>query len=399
MPLFKYRGLSEQGTPVSGEAAAISGEELARELTRRGLLVQSVRPAGYLPWKPFARRPGPESLLLFVQELTAMLRAGLRLGEVLREVCERPGQPVLSRTLRRVEAEVRQGRALSSACAEHPDVFDPLFLAAVRTGEQTGDMVKVLGRYQLALRRRIQFQRQLGQAMVYPVFLVLTLLVVLTLLFTLVLPRFVEMYAGSGVPLPWPTQVLIAFVDGLPLYGPLLLVVMAATFVGHRRWLASEAGRVSRDRFLARLPWFGGLLDAYGTAQLGSTLGSLLASGMPLIDALRVTRDVLRDRARAARLAEAIRRVSDGEPLAATLHDCRLVPASAARMIAAGESSGSLAEALDDAADYFEEVFAFHTARATALIEPALMLLMGVLVGGVIVIMYLPIFNMASIIQ
>lgn len=398
MPLFKYRGLSEHGAPVSGEAAAASAAELTRELTQRGMLVQSVRLKFHLPWKSSAR-PGPDAMLLLVQELIAMLRAGIQLSEILPDICERPGQPVLSRVLARIEAQVRQGQSFSGACAEHADIFEPLFTASLRTGERTGDMVKALVRYQSALRRRIQFSRQLAQAMVYPAFLVLTLLVVLILLFTLVLPRFVEMYAGSGVPLPWPTQVLVAFVNLLPVYGPASFILIVAGAFVYRRWVATKAGRISRDQFLARLPWFGRMLGAHGTAQLGSTLGALLASGMPLIEALHATCDTLQDRARAARLAKAARRVSDGESLATALRDYELVPAGAARMIAAGEASGSLATSLDDAATYFEEVFAFHVARASALIEPILMLLMGIIVGGVIVIMYLPIFNMASIIQ
>jgi type IV pilus assembly protein PilC len=399
MPLFKYRGLSEQGSAVSGEAVATSIHALAHELAQRGVLVESIRPAGGRLWVLRRRKVGPEALLLFVQELIAMLRAGLRLGEVLQQVRERPGQPALSRTLARVEAGVRQGRSLSGACGEHPDVFDPLFVAAIRTGERTGDLVKALNHYQTALKRRIQFARQLGQAMVYPLFLVITLLVVLGLLFTLVLPRFVEMYLGSGVPLPWPTRVLMTVVNGLPLYGSLLIGMAAALYLGYRRWVASAAGRVSRDALLGRLPWIGRLLEAHGMAQMGSTLAALLSSGMPLVDALRATEEVLQDRARAARLAEATRRVSEGSSLADALSGCALVPPSAARMIAAGEASGSLDAALDDAAAYFEEVFTFHVARASALIEPTLMLLMGVIVGGVIVVMYLPIFNMASVIQ
>ncbi|HKK06815.1 MAG TPA: type II secretion system F family protein [Gammaproteobacteria bacterium] len=399
MPVFNYRAMTSSGRTVSGEGAATSPEELSRELADRGLLVQQVRRkrGGF---RLFARRGvSAEDFLLFNQEFMALLRAGLTVPEALAMTADRPEQPVLRGTLLRVLEEVRRGSLLSEACGRHPEVFDTLYLAALQTGEKTGDTASVLAGYQEYLRRRIALGKKISHALAYPAFLLVTLVVILAVLFIFVMPRFVQMYADFDAQLPLPTRILLNFVQHLYLYGPIAAAVVVAAWLSLRAWLRTPSGRERMDALKTNLPVLGGMSRLHAVAQTSRTLSTLLRGGTPLVDAMATAADAVSNRAFGRRLLSARQRVIDGENLASAMKEENLLPGTAVKMVEAGEASGNLEGLLADIAAYYEETLEHNMARATALIEPALMLLMGITVGGIIIVMYLPIFSMADIIQ
>ncbi len=191
----------------------------------------------------------------------------------------------------------------------------------------------------------------------------------------------------------------MAVVERIEIVAPLSAGAAALGLWAGRAWTSSARGREQMDRLKARLPWVGGVVRAHTVTQLARTLAALITAGMPLVEAMRVTAEALTNRDAARRLSHAAGRVLEGEGLAQALADERLVPDSGAKMIEAGEASGDLEHLLDEVGVYYEELLAHHLDRVTSLVEPALMLVMGVLVGGIIVVMYLPIFNMASVIR
>jgi type IV pilus assembly protein PilC len=398
MPLYGYVALTESGASLAGESVAASEEALRAELSQRGLLVQKVRTRNAQGWLR-ARRVPPEELALFNQEFMALARAGLTVPDALALASHRPDCPRLGLILARVHEDVKSGLSLSEACARHPEAFDRVYLAAVRTGEKTGDFAAVLSRYHEYLRHRVAIRKKVGQALAYPLVLLIALGVILAVLFTFVMPRFVSMYADLGAELPYPTRMLLAIVDNLYVAAPAAIGAALLLAWAWRRWLATDAGRRQADRLLERVPYAGELARIVMAAQLARSLSALLAGGTPLVEALVTAAGGLENRLHRDRLEAATRRVTEGESFAAAVRATALLPAMAARMIEVGEASGRLEAMLADAAAFYEEVLDRRLSRAMALIEPLLMLLMGVFIGGIIVVMYLPIFHMADIVK
>jgi len=398
MPLYAYIALAENGASLKGESVAASEDALRAELSGRGLLVQQVRSrrAG----RRFgARHVRPEDFALFNQEFVSLVRAGLTVPDALALASDRPDSPGLGRILARVNDDVRNGVSLSDACARHPEAFDRLYLASLRTGEKTGDFAGALARYQEYLRHRVALLKKVAHALAYPIFLLIALAVILAVLFAFVMPRFVSMYADLGAALPMPTRVLLAIVDHFYITAPAVAAVAALSVWAARRWLSSDAARLRLDRVRERLPYVGELSRVATAAQLARSLSALLAGGTPLVEALRTAAGAVDRRLYLERLELATRQVTEGSSLADAVRATALMPAMAARMIEVGEASGGLAAMLAEVAGFYEEVLDGRLARVMTLVEPLLMLLMGILIGGIIIVMYLPVFNMASIIK
>src|SRR5712671_1434803 len=398
MPLYEYVALAENGAYLSGESVAASEQALRSELSGRGLLIQKVQ-AKNAAWGLRARRISPEDFALFNQEFMALARAGLTVPDALALACERPDCPPLGRIIVRVHEDVRGGMAFSEACARHPEAFDRLFLAAARTGEKTGDLAAVLARYQDYLKHRVALRKKVGQALAYPAVLLVVLVVILAVLFAFVMPRFVAMYADLGAALPYPTRVLLAIVEHIYVTAPAVLAAAALALWGWRRWLARESGRRQAARLLERLPYFGPLGHVVVAAQLSRSVSTLLAGGTPLVEALRTAASAITNQLYLDRLERATQRVTEGASLAEAVRSSALLPPMAARMIEVGEASGGLDAMLAEVAQFYEEALDRRLARVMALIEPLLMLLMGLLIGGIIIVMYLPVFHMADIVK
>ncbi len=399
MPVYTYTALAENGTRIKGEESAISEQALRDDLARRGIMAQELhlKRSGF--GLPSRQRVKPEAFLLLNQEFTALLRAGLTIPEALRLAADRPDSPQLSQVLRHVEEAVRGGLSLSEACALHGDVFDGLYLAALRTGEKTGSLPQVLAKYQVNLRHRVELMRKVGHALAYPAFLLITLLVILAVLFVFVLPRFVALYADFGAQLPAPTRALIGLVELMPYVAPLLLVLGVSGWMFWQRLLRDEAMHIRIDVFKERVPLLGKINQHTASAQLARTLGTLLSGGTTLVEAMQITAESLPNRYRAQLLNEVRRQVMEGVSLALAMASTRIMTSTAIKMIEVGEAGGGLEDMLTEVAIFHEEALSNSLTRMMSLIEPILMLLMGVFVGGIIIVMYLPIFYIVDVVK
>ncbi|MDT3706342.1 MAG: type II secretion system F family protein [Thiobacillus sp.] len=398
MPTFAYVALLPTGVRVREEAVADSEDALRADLAGRGLLVQSVR-AGRTRIGLRAGRVSPEEFALFNQEFMALIRAGLTVPDALALAAKRPDSPALGQMLARVLHDVQNGALLSEACARHPEAFERLYVAALRTGEKTGDLFLVLGRYHDYLKHRVALRKKLTQALAYPLFLLAALGVILAVLFVFVMPRFVAMYADLGTELPLATRVLMALVERAYVVVPLVIAAVAVCVWGWRRWTSTIDGRRQVDQMKEKLPYLGELQRIVSAAQLARSLSTLLAGGTPLVDALRTAAGSLGNQVHLDRLEAATQRVVGGESLNRAVRATRLLPETAARMVEVGEASGSLDTMLAEVAQFYEDILDARLARSMALIEPLLMLLMGLIIGGIIIVMYLPIFRMAEVIK
>lgn len=398
MPVYTYVALGENGATRTGEESAESETELRAGLASRGLIVERVRAKRtQLPW--MQDRVSTEEFALFNQEFVALVRAGLTVPDVLNLVADRPDSPVLARVLKSVLADVRNGAPLSAACEKHPRIFESLFISALRTSEKTGDLVNVLVRHQDHLRHRVAVRKRVRQALTYPAFLLVALVIILAVLFTFVMPRFVAMYADLGAELPLPTRVLMSIVKEFYIVGPMVAAAGVLLAVLWRRWVATPAGRRRVDALWAKLPYVSDLIRVVNTAQLSRTLATLLAGGTPLVEALRTAAGSTENRLVLEKLERATQQVTDGGSLAHAVRATDLMPPMAARMIEVGEASGGLDNMLGEVARFHEELLDTRLSRVMSLIEPVLMLLIGVIIGGIIIVMYLPVFHVADIIK
>ena len=398
MPIYKYTALSTEGQKVQGESFVQSAAELKHQLEAQNLLVNNVWLKWWTPrsWK--FRSLDLQEITLFVQELIVLLRAGLTLSEVLAVLTRRQSDSALTGVLIRVRDAISSGESPSQAFAQSSSLFDRLFIAALKTGEKTGDLVEPLSAYHRQLKQGLRVQKSVKQALTYPAFLLLTLAVVMLLLFTYVLPRFSEVYADLGTELPAATSLLVAISRWLP--G--VLVVTIIMVVAGAAWLRDpQRYRRTRTRLLSgvmRMPLIGILLEQLYVYQFISALSMLLKSGTPLLPAMTLIREDFADTPLYHDIKILSDAVSQGHSLAPAMIALNRFHDSALKLIEVGEEVGSLAEMLNEAAVYYEEKIDTDVARISAMIEPLLVLLMGLLVGGTIIVMYLPIFYMSSIV-
>lgn len=398
MPIYRYKALSSRGKIISGEVAAASGDELQAKLSEQGLLLQSLSKNSTTRFKIFKKNSvASEDLLLFTQEFATLLKAGLTIADALQLVADRPKQKKLEVILAEVHQRVVHGEALSEACAYYPEVFDALFLSGLRTGEQTGDLVYSLRRYQSHLRRRIDLTRRVSQALIYPAILFTLLLVVLVVLFTFVIPRFVEMYVDIGADIPAPTQLLIDFSTAFPIVMLLLLVATIIIWWGNR-YLNRRPGAVGLN-LKARIPGIKNMLSHLSMARLSRSMATLLGSGGTVHEALITSAAAVSNNSYSVKILQAAEAIRGGSSLAQSLAELQLLTPAGIKLIEVGEASGALPDITEEMAAYYEEQLDNWLNRVMQLMEPLLMLAMGLIVGTVVIVMYLPIFSMTTVIQ
>jgi type IV pilus assembly protein PilC len=389
---------------------ASDGKILVKELdaVNAGLLRQSLEEQGYVVFelrkKPFQflldsgigrKKIGNKELLLFNQELLVLLKAGLPILQALDTILESGGGK-LNEMLSAIREDVKGGMALSAAFEKFPRVFPHLYIASIRAGERTGDLPQTIRRYIAFLKRTEGFRGKVIGALIYPAILVTVAAVAVSLLLIYVVPTFSTIYADSGAALPMPTQVLINFTGLLRHYLPLLLLFVAGAVIAFKRWKQTESGRYTVDGFKIKTPLLGAITSRYALAGFTRTLATVLGSGIPIVEAMRMSVGTLNNKVLERGLLLAVHRVEEGSKLSTSLEGMKLMPPLALRMLTVGETTGSLEEMLSDIADYFEEEIERDLHVLTTSIEPAIMIVMGVVIGGIIVTMYLPIFKIAS---
>ncbi len=403
MPTFHYKAARPNGTTV--EAAIDGSDERAvrGQLERDGLIVLSLhgesktsQTLGRFWW---SGKVSLHEFLVFNQELLAMLKAGLPVLQVWDLLIERAEQAHFQETLRAVREDIRGGSAVSDAMSRHPKMFSDLYVATIRAGEQSGNLPTVLQRYVHYLKLMISLKQKVTKALAYPAFLVIIGAAVVGFLLVYVMPTFVGVYGDSAQSLPPATLMLLSLIDVIQAQFLPLLVGFVLLAVGLRSYRATTEGRYTTDRLLLRLPGLGPILLHHNTVQLTQTLATVLAGGIPLVNALEVASGAMSNRFIARGVYQAVGRVREGMTLAAALTQQGVLPKLATAMVSVGEETGSLETMLKDVGEFYENSLDLKLTQMTTWIEPALLLIMGVLVGTVVVIMYLPVFQMAGTVQ
>ncbi len=396
------------GTPTGSiRTLAVDGEspETARQtLEAQGYFVfpeADRRPirAWLVFARPFRGRVSARAFLVFNQELLALVRAGLPILTALDLLRQRGEHPRLRVLLAEIREAVRGGAALSAALAKHPQVFPPLYTAALQAGEQSGNFVDALSRYVEYQKRFMALRQRLRAALTLPAILALASLFVIVFLLTFVVPTFTRIYGDMEAQLPAPTRLLIAVTTSLQAALPMVAAAFTALGVAAWRWYRTEAGRQAMDRWALALPWVGGLLAGYAFSLFARTLAMMQAGGIPMIPSLETSLTTVRNAHLGGRLRTAIPRVVAGSSLADALDRTGATPPLLLEMVAVGESSGALGDMLGHAADLLDAEMDMRITTLTAAIEPVIMIGMGLVVATIVVIMYLPIFHLSAVIH
>ena len=401
MATFAYRVARSDGSTFDGQ---IEGEEeqlIRAKLESQGLLVFKVQRRGAAPATTSVgmrslRKLPVQEFLIFNQELFALMKAGLPVLRVWDLLIERAGHAAFQQALKTVRQDIRGGASASDALAKHPIYFSDLYIATMKAGEQSGNIAEVLQRYIVYLKLMIGLRQKVTKALAYPAFLVLVGVAVIGFLLSYVVPTFVSVYGEVGKTLPAATQALIDIVNRLQTYlipGMLTLLGFALMV---RTYYRTPAGRLAIDRLLLALPVLGPIFVKHHTIQLTRTFATILASGTPLVEALQIARGAVSNRSVSKGLAGAVEEIREGATLAAALDRPKVFPKLALEMISVGEETGSLENMLRDVAEFYESDLDLRLTQLTTWIEPTLLLVMGLLVGAIVVVMYLPVFQMAG---
>lgn len=393
MPLYSYKAVREDGSSIADELTAASASEARLMLEARGLLVLTLhkKSAGI-----GGGGSGQKDFLLFNQEFATLIKAGLPILQSLEILHKRTSKPGFKSALAGVIEAVKGGSALSDAMAANPTFFPPLFTATVRAGEQSGALVDVLKRYIEYQKRMLAVRRKLVTSLAYPVFLVLALIAVMALFFLYIIPNFTQMYSDQAGDLPFLTSVLIAFTNTMSRGTPFLMLGLVAGAAGLAFWRKTGRGKETLDALVLKVPLARSLMTQYILAQLTRTLATVLRGGIPLVQALDTTAGVIGNRTIAHRLRESRRLLTEGSGLAAAFERTKLAPDITVRMIEVGESSGDLPQMLEDVSDFYEQEVETRLTVITTMIEPVLMLTMGIVIAVIVVALYLPIFEMGA---
>ena len=399
MPLFKCKIGSADGKIIEKEFEAATADILKQSLTSQGFFVFSVsrKPLQFIWNKGVSRKKiDTKGLILFNQELLVLIKAGLPIIQSLDTILERIEKGRLAEVLEIIRDDIKGGSSLSDAFERHPSAFSHLYIASIRAGERTGDLPQTIKRYITFLKKTEGFRKKVITALFYPAILLSVAFVAVTLLLVYVVPTFSQVYADAGSKLPTPTLILIGFTSILKKFFPLLV---GAVFLGmylFRKWINTESGRVTFDGIMLRIPVLGDIFSKYAIVSFTRTLATIIESGIPIVESLKMSVGTLNNKILERRLSAAIRRVEEGVSLSVAIDGAKLMPTLALRMLSVGESTGSLEEMLEGISDYFEEELDQRLHLLSTAIEPAIMVVMGVVIGTIIVTMYLPVFKIAG---
>ena len=399
---FRCRLATAGGEVIEGVYVADSEVRLRRDLEEKGLLILSLQRRGFLPGLSLGggrrRNIAHQEFLVFNQELATLLKAGMPLVQSLDILRQRVSNPTFKSILDGVYEKVRSGIALSDAFTEHGDLFPPIYAASLMAGERAGDLDSVIRRYVSYEKIIGAVKRRTLSALIYPVILVVMMTGLIGIIVLRVVPSFSSFYAGFGKELPLSTRVIVAFSGFAVSHFLLLVVSVAALVVACLVWVRQPGQRKRLDHMMLGLPWAGETVRKFATSQFARTLATLLGGGIPLVNSLEIGARSMTNRFLAAQIDEVGSRVREGESFGAALRASAAFPDVAVKMIEVGESTGALQEMLNSLADFYDEEIETEVGRFITLIEPILLVTMGAVIAGVVLALYLPLFELSSVV-
>ena len=399
---FRCRLATAGGEIIEGVYVADTEERLRRELEEKGLLILSLRQRGAVPGlhigRSRPRRISRQEFLVFNQELATLLKAGMPLVQSLDILRQRVSNQTFQAVLDSIYDKVKAGTALSDAFAEHGSLFPAVYSASLLAGERSGNLDAVIRRY-VAYEKVIgAVRKRTVAALIYPAILVTMMVVLIGIIVLRVVPAFSEFYATFGKQLPLSTRIVVGISDAVVNHFAAIAFVVVAGVVSAVTWVKQPGQRERLHRLMMQVPGLGGTVQKFATAQLARTLATLLGGGIPLVNAIEISVRSMSNRYMARELEHVRRRVEEGESFARALLEHGAFPDVAVKMVEVGESTGALQEMLNSLADFYDEEIETEVARFITLVEPVLLVVMGVVIAVVVLALYMPLFELTSVV-
>lgn len=400
MPIFQYRAYDSLGKEVIGSIEAVSVREAAERVRKEGLFPRDLRAQGLQGRRLTRLRPvSLNDLASTTRQLSSLLGSGTTLFDALTLLVNEEENVSLKSALIAVKEGVSAGNSLSNALEAHPDIFPEMYVRAVEAGEAGGALEGALLRLSEYLDAKARVYGKVRTALIYPALMVIVGAGVLFFLFLFVVPKITAIFEDTKSTLPLVTRALVAMVNVVTGYWPVLVLAGAGLSFAGWRAVKTPRGRGAAQRFLLKAPFLGKLFYRFYMANFARTLGSLLGSGVPIINALDMTRRVLHHSVFDEALTRTVREVTEGATLSASMRKTGAFPGILAHIVATGERSGELDKLLLKSADNYEREFEASVERSLSLIEPAIVLVMGVVVGFIVLAILLPIFELNQVIR
>jgi type IV pilus assembly protein PilC len=396
MPVFTYKGTNRSGAPVSGEMNASNKNELQQMLRRQQITPTRMSEKGKefnLP--TFGGGVNAKELAIFTRQFSVMIDAGLPLVQCLEILATQQENKTFQKVLTGTRTAVEGGSTLSAAMKQYPKVFDPLYTNMVEAGETGGILDTILQRLSSYIEKNVKLQRAVKSALVYPIGVLTIAAAVITLLLWKVVPIFATLFAGLGVDLPLPTKIVIALSNFVgSIFGFLILVAIVGAVFAIKVWYGTPGGRMAIDTIILKLPVLGILMRKIAVARFTRTLGTLISSGVPILEGLDITARTSGNAVIERALTQVRKSLEEGKSLTEPLKESEVFPGMVTQMIAVGEQTGAMDAMLQKIADFYEEEVDAAVKDLLTALEPIMIVFLGLVVGGVVISMYLPLFSL-----
>ncbi len=396
--VFTWEGKTRQGSVQKGEIAANNKEEVLALLRKQN--IQPINVAAKpkeLKLSFGAPKVKDKDVVIFTRQLATMIDAGLPLVQCLDILGTQTENKTLAKTINQVRSDVESGATFADALKKHPKIFDNLYCNMVAAGEAGGILDTILARLAAFMEKFAKIKGQIKSAMIYPSVILFVAVSVVTLLLVVVVPMLANIFAESGMQLPLPTRIVMAVSNFLKSWGGLvLLCVIIGFFVGIKQFRKTENGLRTTDAIALKIPVVGSLIQRVAVAKFTRTLGTLLTSGVPILEGLLIVSRTAGNKVVEEAILATRQSVSEGKTLADPLGRAKVFPTMVVSMISVGEATGALDNMLNKIADFYDDEVDSAVAALTSMLEPMLMIFLGVVVGFVIIAMYMPIFQMGS---
>lgn len=404
MPTFAYTGRTRAGQTVSGERIADSMDAATAALKKEQINVTRITPAKAAVKDvkkdkavgKAGKKVSAKSLAVFVRQFSVMIDAGLPLVQCLDILGSQEEDKNFAFVIAATRTDVESGASLADAMRKHPKTFDPLFTNMIAAGEAGGILDTILKRLATYIEKAVKLAGQVKSAMIYPIAVVVIAGLVVGVILWKVIPTFAALFSGLGADLPLPTRVVIALSDNLVNYFPFIFVGAGAASYGLKTYYATENGRRTIDAMTLKMPILGNIMRKIAVARFCRTLSTLISSGVPILDGLEITAKTAGNAIVEDAIMSTRKSIERGETIAAPLKDTAVFPSMVTQMIGVGEATGALDTMLGKIADFYEEEVDTAVAGLLTLLEPIMIALLGIVVGGIVIAMYLPIFDLIS---
>ena len=399
MPIYKWEGKTAKGAVKKGEMEAPSEAAIRIHLRQQNIIptkISSKRKEITISLPFFKKKVNQRSVAIFTRQLATMIDAGLPLVQSLEVLSSQQDNKVFKNIIREIKEDVEGGSTFAGALKKHPAAFNELYTNLVVAGEEGGILDTILIRLATYIEKAEALKKKVKSALIYPATIVTVAVAVVMILMIFVIPVFETMFASAGQSLPLPTLIVLTMSKMIKKYIIIFIPALILFFFLFKKYYQTQNGRAVVDRLLLKLPVFGPLFRKIAVARFSRTLGTLVSSGVPILDGLSIVSRTSGNRAIEIAIMNARASIREGETIAEPLNRSALFPPMVIQMISVGESTGALDSMLAKIAEFYEEEVDVAVANLTSLLEPMLMVFLGVVIGGVVIAMYLPIFNMAS---